>query len=133
MIDVDLAAKLITAIARDNTFKRGRKSRMCAWKVMFGVYVSARYKHPSYVIAGVHWKLHYNVEHAGYRASHSNGHVLPSPNLYQAKHAPKEQRFHVKFDKFEGDEDIFKKEFTLLKMFESQWDEASAWNHDPGI
>ncbi len=61
VIEPEEAAKLIRAVAHNNTFARGRKNRMEAWKVVFGVYVSVRFKHPNYTIAGLRWKLHYDM------------------------------------------------------------------------
>lgn len=148
MIDPNEAARLIRAVARDNTFTRGRKNRMEAWKVMFGVYVSARYKYPTYTIAGVHWKMHFTVIHVrgrGY-ADASTMVRLPTPSMMTDKQnvmlrsyvaqrtggkglgkQDEDMRldsYNITFDRFEGDEDAFKKDFTMLRMFDSEWEEV---------
>lgn len=125
MIEAVEAARLIRAIARDNTFARGRKSRMEAWKVMFGVYVSARYKHPTYTLAGLRWKLHYSIAYSGRYGRDSRAVRLPTPNLYvKADDAKAMSDFIMTFTTFEGSEEAFKRDFTILRMFESEWSEV---------
>lgn len=127
MIEIEEAAKLIRAVAHNNTFARGRKNRMEAWKVVFGVYVSVRYKYPIYIIAGLRWKLHFNMEYAGNRYIRASQVMLPIPNIYaKAEKQVVTQAAVLRFDSFEGEEDAFKKDFTLLRMFESEWKSAPA-------
>lgn len=125
MIDPEEASRLIRAIAYDNTFNRGRKSRMEAWKVMFGVYVSARYKHPTYTLAGLRWKLHYSIAYSGRYRHDSRAVKLPTPNIYTKQDKDRsDSEFIMTFTTFEGSEEAFKRDFTILRMFESEWSNA---------
>lgn len=127
MIEPEEAAKLIRAVAHNNTFARGRKNRMEAWKVVFGVYVSVRYKHLVYTIAGLRWKLHFSMDYAGIRYKSAEPVMIPIPNTYaKADKQVITQAVVLNFDSFEGEEDAFKKDFTLLRMFESEWKSAPA-------
>lgn len=130
VIEPSEAAELILAVAKDNTFNRGRKNRMEAWKVMFGVYVSARFKPPIYTLAGLRWKLNYNIVYSSpylrnLSIDHEPQHVsLPVPNIYSKKTKEDEvaiQNFSMVFVSFEGDEEAFKRDFTILRMFASEW------------
>ena len=126
MIDAEEAAKLIRAVAHNNTFARGRKNRMEAWKVLFGVYVSARFKHPTYTIAGLRWKLHFTMEYSG-RYKTAKQVMVPIPNIYaKADKQVVTQAVVMQFESFEGEEDAFKKDFTMLRMFETEWKSAPA-------
>lgn len=127
VIEAEEAAKLIRAVAHNNAFARGRKNRMEAWKVVFGVYVSARYKHPTYTIAGLRWKLHFSMDYAGNRYNSAKQVMVPIPNIYaKADKQVLTQAVVLKFESFEGEEDAFKKDFTILRMFESEWKSAPA-------
>lgn len=132
MIEAPEAARLIRAIARDNSFARGRKSRMEAWKVMFGVYVSVRYKHPTYTVAGMRWKLHYSLSYAGRYGADHRAVKLPSPNVYvKSEKEVAMQDFIMSFTTFEGSEEAFKRDFTMLRMFESEWNEVPGRSTSP--
>lgn len=129
MIEPEEAAKLIRAVAHNNAFARGRKNRMEAWKVVFGVYVSARFKHPTYTIAGLRWKLHFTMEYSGNRYKSTKQVMVPIPNIYakaDLRSGSITQAVVLKFESFEGEEDAFKKDFTILRMFESEWKSAPA-------
>ena len=126
VIETEEAAKLIRAVAHNNTFARGRKNRMEAWKVVFGVYVSVRFKHPNYTIAGLRWKLHYDM-YGGTRYKSAKQVMIPIPNIYaKADKQVVTQPVALQFDSFEGEEDAFKRDFTILRMFESEWKSAPA-------
>lgn len=99
---------------------------------MFGVYVSARYKNQNhvYTLVGLRWKIVYSVSYSmsnaygGGAARLAVPNVrLPVPNIYTKKSEEVGLAdFTMEFESFEGDEEAFKRDFTILRMFSSEWD-----------
>lgn len=131
-IDPQFFGELSSAISKDNTFRRGKKNGLETWKVMFGVYLSYHVRptfDTKFILTGREWKL--TVE--GIRATPASGFdkavMVYYPSYDTRGHSQDRagplHRILSEFS-FDGDEDAFNRDMTMLTMFRSEWGKVPA-------
>lgn len=129
-VDPKFFGELSSAISKNNKFRRGKKNGLETWKVMFGVYLSYHVRptfDTKFILSGREWKL--TVE--GFRANASIDFSKAVPvyypafdtSVYSGDRAGPLQRILSEFS-FDGDEDAFNRDMSMLLMFRSEWDKV---------
>lgn len=146
-INFDEVARLMRAVVKRNTYKRGKKMRQESWKVIAGVYLNYSYKSPQVTLKGRQWSMLFEFVGAkpefdiyGYRkriqgtppAYVSIPHPQPvfAVSMQSKYHPARKERdepfanssVQLRLVDLTGVE-AWKHDWTMLRLFESEWEE----------